>query len=158
MFNKSWYVLCDRAEKRALQYMQVPQTWMMATGLNGETACADDITLADLDWSPTKGYGFLKPEAAARLGIDPVTIQVAKENAVGVVQAYFRDVRDTILGMSDIYVLADRWARYTDEQKAEVDAYRQALRDVTAQDPFNIVWPEIPQLMLAMKPSVDALF
>jgi hypothetical protein len=138
--------------------MQIPQVWMMATGLNSERACADDATLADLDWSPTKGYGFMLPEVAAQQGIDPTSIAVARENATGVVQQYYRDIRDTILGYTDVFVLADRWAAYSAEDQAAISTYRQALRDVTSQDPFNILWPEIPQVMIGIKPEVDDLF
>lgn len=158
MYNKQWYLLCDRTAGRALQFMQIPQVWMMATGLNGERASADDATLADLDWSPTKGYGFMLPEVAAAQGIDPTTIAIARENAASVVQQYFRDIRDTILGFTDVFVLADRWAAYSAEDQAAVAAYRQALRDVTSQDPFNIVWPTIPPVLIGIKPEVDDLF
>jgi hypothetical protein len=56
-----------------------------------------------------------------------------------------RDRRDALLTQSDILVLPDRWATYTEERQTALSAYRQALRDITTQaDPTNIVWPTLP--------------
>ena len=56
-----------------------------------------------------------------------------------------RDRRDALLTQSDVLVLPDRWATYTEERQTALSAYRQALRDITTQsDPDNIVWPTPP--------------
>ena len=56
-----------------------------------------------------------------------------------------RDRRDALLTQSDVLVLPDRWATYTEERQNALSAYRQALRDITTQsDPDNIDWPTIP--------------
>jgi hypothetical protein len=56
-----------------------------------------------------------------------------------------RDRRDALLAKSDVLVLPDRWATYTEERQTALSAYRQALRDITTQaDPNNIVWPTLP--------------
>jgi hypothetical protein len=56
-----------------------------------------------------------------------------------------RDRRDTLLTQSDILVLPDRWAAYTDEKRTALSTYRQALRNITTQsDPSSIVWPTLP--------------
>jgi hypothetical protein len=50
-----------------------------------------------------------------------------------------RSRRDSLLAQSDVYALADRitpeWA-----------SYRQALRDITAQEgfPYSVIWPVKP--------------
>ena len=56
-----------------------------------------------------------------------------------------RNQRDILLTKSDILVLPDRWATYTEERQTALSTYRQALRDITTQsDPSNIVWPTLP--------------
>ena len=51
-----------------------------------------------------------------------------------------REIRDALLGDSDVWALSDR------TMTAEQIAYRQALRDITNQDgfPFDIDWPAKP--------------
>lgn len=55
--------------------------------------------------------------------------------------------RDELLAASDIYVVADRWHGYSDEQKAAWANYRQALRDLPSltADPLNPAWPSQPE-------------
>ena len=54
-----------------------------------------------------------------------------------------RGQRDRKLRASDWSVLSD--VPLTAEKKAEWEAYRQELRDITNQpDPFNITWPTPP--------------
>jgi hypothetical protein len=52
----------------------------------------------------------------------------------------FRIKRDALLGATDKYAMADRTI------PPEMVAYRQALRDITAQPefPYNVVWPIKP--------------
>ena len=51
-----------------------------------------------------------------------------------------REARDALLAASDYMALADR---ITDEWRT----YRQALRDLPAQDgfPTNVTWPTVPE-------------
>jgi hypothetical protein len=60
--------------------------------------------------------------------------------------ASIREERNRLLSESDISVLPDRWATYTEEKRLEWAAYRQALRDLpqNTTDPFNPVWPVKP--------------
>lgn len=55
-------------------------------------------------------------------------------------EADVRNQRDTLLFATDWWALGD--VTMTDEQKV----YRQALRDITAQEGFpdNVMWPEKP--------------
>jgi hypothetical protein len=57
-----------------------------------------------------------------------------------------RNQRNKLLSDSDALVLPDRWMSYTTEKQTAIATYRQALRDLpeTQTDPFNIVWPTIP--------------
>jgi hypothetical protein len=56
-----------------------------------------------------------------------------------------RNQRNALLTQSDVLVLPDRWATYTEERQTALSVYRQALRDITTQaDPNNIVWPTSP--------------
>ena len=51
-----------------------------------------------------------------------------------------------MLSESDWAILSD--VPLSEEQKAEVKTYRQALRDITEQsDPGNILWPEKPEVI-----------
>ena len=60
--------------------------------------------------------------------------------------AAVRKERDRLLAVSDVRVLADRWAAMTAEQQAAWSAYRQALRDITHThvDPLTTEWPVPP--------------
>lgn len=57
-----------------------------------------------------------------------------------------RQRRNELLSESDVYVMADRWDRYTYDQKEAWSEYRQKLRDLPEAtiDPVNPVWPVIP--------------
>lgn len=55
-----------------------------------------------------------------------------------------RAERDLLLAQNvDIYNPM-RWAELTTAQKDSVKSYRQALLDITLQDPTSVVWPEVP--------------
>lgn len=68
--------------------------------------------------------------------------------AVEVMASEARVRRNRLLMASDVLVLADRWASYTDEQRSEIGAYRAALRDIPEQESFpdDIVWPAEPTI------------
>lgn len=71
--------------------------------------------------------------------------------------ASVRNLRDTYLIESDLYVMPDRWATYNqDEQNAWI-VYRKALRDIPQNfiDPKEVVWPQKPwvESMESIKPS-----
>ena len=62
-----------------------------------------------------------------------------------------RRVRDDLLARSDVVKLTldDQAEISGDENRAvrqALAAYRQALRDVTLQDPFAVTWPTLPTL------------
>tara|TARA_R100000541_G_scaffold30953_4_gene39900 strand:- start:445 stop:789 length:345 start_codon:yes stop_codon:yes gene_type:complete len=55
-----------------------------------------------------------------------------------------RQERDLLLAANvDIYNPI-RWAELSTEKKNQVKTYRQALLDITKQDPTSVIWPEVP--------------
>lgn len=158
MHNKAWYYLCDLNALAAIQYMQIPAVWQSITGLNGPRASADDDTLANLELGDIKDMGFLKEDRAIALGIDSDSMALAKENAIGNAQIIQREIRNDILSITDVYVLADRWTRYSEEERQAIGDYRQALRDLELEDPFNVVWPALPPVMAGVTGSINELF
>lgn len=158
MHNKAWYYLCDLNALAAIQLMQIPAVWQTITGLNGPRCSADDDTLANIELGDIKDMGFLKEDRAIALGIDSDSMALARENAIGTAQIVKREIRNEILTITDVYVLADRWSRYTEEERQAIGDYRQALRDLTLDDPFNVVWPTLPAIMAGVTGSVNELF
>ena len=68
-----------------------------------------------------------------------------------------RATRDSLLLESDLYVMPDRWATYTQDEQYAWSQYRKALRDIptTFIDPKEVVWPDKPwvESMESIKPS-----
>lgn len=60
--------------------------------------------------------------------------------------ADLRSERNALLAASDVLVTADRWAAYSDDERAAMATYRQALRDLpeNTTDPAAPVWPTMP--------------
>lgn len=57
-----------------------------------------------------------------------------------------RAERDSLLAkFVDIYNPM-RWSELTTSQKDSVKKYRQALLDITKQDPSDVIWPEPPSI------------
>lgn len=57
-----------------------------------------------------------------------------------------RQERDLLLFANvDIYNPI-RWAELSTEQKDAIKTYRQALLDITKQDPSSVIWPELPSI------------
>jgi hypothetical protein len=56
-----------------------------------------------------------------------------------------REQRNKLLRESDVWVVADRWATYTDTEKTKYSTYRQQLRDVPLQPgfPYSVIWPTL---------------
>lgn len=78
--------------------------------------------------------------------IDPVLEQ--QYQMVRKAEAWYmlRAMRNELLVESDVWVLPDRWATYTQDEKIAWTLYRQALRDLpaTVTDPFNYDMPQKP--------------
>lgn len=53
-------------------------------------------------------------------------------------------LRASLLIVSDLWMLADRYAKLTDEQKTELTNFRQALRDVTDYATANLAGDSFP--------------
>lgn len=56
-----------------------------------------------------------------------------------------RAKRDVLLSNADVLSQADRWAGYSNDTKALITTYKQALRDISLQKDFpaNVVFPEV---------------
>lgn len=57
-----------------------------------------------------------------------------------------RQQRNQLLAATDYLYRSDMQAKMTEEQRTQLDAYCQALRDITSQDPANVIWPVKPTL------------
>lgn len=70
----------------------------------------------------------------------------AKEKNNEILSAEIRHKRDILLKDTDKYVLPD--FPISEEQKAKVLEYRQALRDITKQDNFpkSVMYPIMPEI------------
>lgn len=70
---------------------------------------------------------------------------------------HIRQVRNSYLTESDLYVMPDRWTTYTQDEQHAWSVYRKALRDIpqTFIDPHDVVWPTKPwvESMESIKPS-----
>jgi hypothetical protein len=58
--------------------------------------------------------------------------------------------RETYFNLSDLWMLADRYAQLTEEQQTELTIYRQALRDITDYATANLAgdnFPDAPSWM-----------
>lgn len=140
MSNTKWYYVCDLEQKKALELTQIPEVWGNITGM----ADLDDEALADLSWAQLPDRGFLTPEAAQAANIDAATISSALALGTELATQQVREKRDVLLSESDKSVTADRWDSYDEAAKKSIADYRQALRDITDQDPFTATFPVIP--------------
>lgn len=86
--------------------------------------------------------------------ITPLT-EEEKAKVLPGLSARLREQRDYLLENSDKYALVDTYAALTQEQQAQLMAYRQALRDLPNQAgfPWNVTWPETPSFVVVPPPG-----
>ena len=75
-------------------------------------------------------------------------LQKAKAAEIASEGAKVRNYRDNLLNQCDLqYCNSEKWAAMADDKQKEWTAYKQALRDVTAQQgfPYSINWPIMPK-------------
>lgn len=67
----------------------------------------------------------------------------AKQAEADVLAAEIREKRNKMLAETDFYFLTDR--ELDSAKRSALEAYRQALRDITEQPgfPYAVVWPEV---------------
>lgn len=138
--NTKWYYLSDLSNKTAIELVQIPEVWRNVTGM----ADLDDQALADMSWAQHPDMGFLSRESAEEAGITKDSLDAALVVGTELAKQQIREKRDVLLAESDKAVTVDRWESYDDETKQVIAGYRQALRDVTNQDPFDTTFPAIP--------------
>lgn len=94
---------------------------------------------------------FFELYALAQAGkeiIDPLTFvsTLPTLNTVIAEEDLVREQRNRLLSDSDRIMLADNWAKLTEDQKALWSAYREELRKVPDQEgfPATVTWPTKP--------------
>lgn len=141
MKNSKWYYEVSLNDRKALQYMHLPEFY----GNMGSVHDMTDETLADLSFA-VADRGFMTHEAAMEKGIDALSMQTAREAARELVLSDIRDQRDHLLAVTDIAATVDRWNSMDPIQQYKVTEYRKQLRDLPKQqDIFNLKWPTIPK-------------
>jgi hypothetical protein len=118
--------------------MQLPEYY----GNMGSVQDLSDETLSDLSFA-VFNRGFLTPEAAEG-AMSRDSLIKAKQSALPLVEEYIRTQRDHLLSITDIAATADRWNSLDVVAQRKITEYRQALRDITKQDVFNVKWPTRP--------------
>lgn len=74
-------------------------------------------------------------------------LQKAKQAEKDTEAQKVRDYRDNLLNACDIkHCNPEKWTAMSDDEKLSWATYKQALRDVTAQQgfPYSVIWPTIP--------------
>jgi hypothetical protein len=148
MANAKWYVLCDKDQNVAVDLLQIPEVWREITGmqsLNDEQLAAigqlsegnEEMTFLSIDTARSQGFN-----------VDSIDLMISTRAPI--IRDWIRSMRDPILALTDAFILADRWAKYDVVAQKDITQFRDALRDITKQNIFNIVWPAIP-------PELDVL-
>jgi hypothetical protein len=59
-----------------------------------------------------------------------------------------RNKRNNLLSETDLWVIPDRFATFSEAKKQEILDYRQALRDVSSQEGFpeDVIYPTKPEV------------
>lgn len=74
-------------------------------------------------------------------------LQKAKQAEKDTEAQKVRDYRDNLLNACDIkHCNPEKWMAMSDSEKLAWATYKQALRDITAQQgfPYSVIWPTIP--------------
>ena len=91
-----------------------------------------------------------KPGLAAEIEADYTTwLQKAKDAEQTAEADKVRNYRDGLLNQCDLqYCNSEKWAAMTEDKRKEWTAYKQALRDVPAQEgfPYQVIFPVMPEL------------
>lgn len=142
MSNPTWYLLCNAVTKRAIDLLQLPDVWKNNT--TGMSTLSNANLETFHEWSANKEDVFYTIERAREVGIDGESIDLILEVCLPAVENWVRAMRDPILAATDQATVSDRWNTFDVVSQTDIANYRQALRDITEQDPFNVVWPSIP--------------
>lgn len=140
------YYLIHFPTKAALQFFGngMPNTWNNVTGMSA----LPDQEVADMAWSGNPGYGFLSEEQAIATGVTKESLTKAYQLGSLFQKPDVVNQRNILLIEADKLTQADRWDKYTQIQKNEISAYKQALKDIPQKtiDWFNVNWPTPPNL------------
>lgn len=143
MTARTYYYVCNLKTGEALQYVyEFPDTFGNITGFAG----IDPVKAQDLTVFGMPGMGFIPEAEIGKHGINQVSMLRVKQIAAASERLTVLQERDNKLTYSDRWVVSDRWEKYSDDQKTQLTAYRQTLRDMGSStvDWFNPVWPTMP--------------
>lgn len=93
MKNENWYYVCNLKTLVATDYMQLPDTWGIITGLSG----VDDESLKSLVWVSMPDIAFLKRADAIAANIDQNSMKTCREvSDPGFVNYVSRKIQDRL--------------------------------------------------------------
>lgn len=141
MLNPKWYLVCDIATKSAVDLIQIPAVWGQTTGLLEQS---DESLEEYWTWAHNSTTAFLTQERVGEFGIDEASVTSVLTTCKPIVLDWVRQMRDRLLAASDAVTVPDRWHGFDVVAQNNISIYRQALRDLTTQDPFHLTWPAIP--------------
>lgn len=80
----------------------------------------------------------LQEDGTLALEADEDALQVLRDKAL----PHIRKTRNELLGMCDYKMMTDYVL--SEEARQQWSTYRQALREITLQDPLSVTWPTMP--------------
>lgn len=130
----------DKKNKTAISYGPIPETWRNVTGLSD----LYEGNYIDLNYAG-HDFGFLTFEQATESGGDSTHLLSVKKFFEDVQWSNVKVQRNELLRECDWTELPSVVSNKSAEWQSIWQDYRNQLRNITTQDdPFNIVWPVIP--------------
>lgn len=143
MRKDRWYLVCNRHEMVALTCIQLPDEWRDIPNMWERS---EEELAAIYETSVTaEALMILSVDAARSAGMQADSIDMAMMNSYDAAKAWVRTMRDPVLAATDLVTSSDRWTKLDAVARRNIANFRQALRDITKTDVFNLQWPEIPQ-------------
>jgi hypothetical protein len=105
------------------------------------------IIVDDLNaYTPEEGYSLIAADDACHMNCKYENGQFVKN--LDFIADKVRKNRNMLLSATDLWVVPDRFATFSEAKKQEILDYRQALRDISNQEGFpeEIQWPAKPQV------------
>jgi hypothetical protein len=142
MPEKAFQVLRD-GENCTVEFYDNVKSNPAVDGMTGQSVPSWDYEKYDFETD-------YKPGLAAEIEADYTTwLQKAKDAEQTAEADKVRNYRDGLLNQCDLqYCNSEKWAAMTEDKRKEWTAYKQALRDVPAQEgfPYTVNWPVMPEL------------
>lgn len=156
MVNNNWYLICNIKNNIAIDLIQLPDEWRGITGLrnlpNPILAAIGELS------TEAKGLTIIPVADGELLGIDKNSIKEILSIRHSDVLFWVRGMRNLLINATDEITVSDRWNLFDVIGKKRITEYRQALRDITKQNLFQLTWPCIPpELDFIRNVSIDEL-